>query len=382
MKDATVIGAGTMGHGITQLLAMKGYKVTLLDIETEILEKAMSKIEQSLSKFEEKGSIEDASEVMGNIHSSLYDPKDHLEPFKNAVKDINIAIEAVYEKLAVKREIFELLDRLTPKNAILASNTSSLPITEIAKATKTEGRVIGMHFFNPPQILKLIEVVKGEKTTKETVEKVITLARKLEKKPVVVKKDVPGFIVNRILIRLLNEACATLERGKINKEAIDAALKYNAGIPMGAFELLDYSGVDVFYALAKAMKKRGFNITIAKSLRKKVEAEEYGRKTGKGFYDYQKEKKPNISKEKADEADFLALFAPAVNEAAWIVRNEVATRGDVNVATKFGLNYPKGLVTMAKGWGIEPLKETLKRKAKEYGEEYKPDPFLDKLLGG
>lgn len=382
MKEAAVIGAGTMGHGITQLLAMKGYTVTLLDIETEIIEKAMSEIEQSLSKFEEKGSIDDVSEVMDNVHPSLYDPKDNLKPFKDAVKDIDIAIEAVFEKITVKRSIFELLDRFAPENAILASNTSSLPITEIAKATKTKGRVIGMHFFNPPQILKLIEVVKGEKTTKEVVEKVITLARELEKKPVVVKKDVPGFIVNRILIRLLNEACATLERGKADKEAIDAALKYNAGIPMGAFELLDYSGIDVFYALAKAMKKRGFKFTIAEPLRKKVEAEEYGRKTGKGFYNYQKEKKPNIPKEKADEADFLALFAPAVNEAAWIVRNEVATKEDVNVATKFGLNYPKGLVTMAKGWGIEPLKETLKRKANKYGKEYKPDPFLDKVLGG
>lgn len=379
MKKTAVIGAGTMGHGIAQLIAMHNHNVALLDVKEEMIKKAKTKIKKSLSKVEEKGMIDDAENVMERIQMIVYDPAENLTPFKNAMEDVKIAIEAVFENIKVKKDIFSLLGKHTPEDAILASNTSSLPITEIAEATENSSRVIGMHFFNPPQILKLVEVVQGENTSEKTAKKSIKFAKGLGKKPVLVKKDVPGFIVNRILIRLLNEACATLERDKSKKEAIDATLKHNANIPMGAFELLDYSGIDVFYDLAKAMKKRGFNITIAKPLREKAEKGDYGRKTGKGFYNYQKERKTKISKEKADKADYLSLFAPAINEAAWIVRKKVATREEVNRATKLGLNYPKGIFKMAQKWGIQKIIQRLEEKMEKYGPEYKPDPYLQKL---
>lgn len=373
----TIIGSGTMGSGIAQLMAMNGHQVNLIDIKEELVNEALSKMESSLSKLEEKGKVKDATKILERVDTAVYDPDENLDPFQKAVEDIDIAIEAVFEDLKIKREVFGLLDRFTPSNALLASNTSSLPISEIAEATETESRVVGMHFFNPPQILKLVEVVKGEKTSERTIERVIKLAKGLGKKPVLVKKDVPGFIVNRILIRLLNEACKTLERGEADKIAIDAALKYNADIPMGAFELLDYSGIDVFYDLATAMVKRGFNMEIAEPLRRKAEAEEYGRKTGKGFYNYQ-EGRAKIPEEKADEVDFLEIFAPAVNEAAWIVRKDVATKKAVNIATKYGLNYPKGLFKMSKTWGIKKIVSKLRQKADAYGKEYRPDPLLKK----
>jgi len=247
LKKAAVVGSGTMGHGIAELLAMAGYEVTMIDISDEFLTKAMEKIKWSLDKFVEKKRIrrEDADATLARIHTTT--------SYEQAAKDIDLAIEAVPENMELKKKVFTTLDSLAPPHAILASNTSTLSITEMGKATKRPDKVAGMHFFNPPHSMALVEVIKGENTDQETISTLADLARKLGKTPVIVRKDVRGFIVNRILGAVFNEAFWAFKRGEATKEGIDASVKYTGGFPMGWFELADFVGLDIAYEVGKIL---------------------------------------------------------------------------------------------------------------------------------
>ncbi|MCE4628146.1 MAG: 3-hydroxyacyl-CoA dehydrogenase family protein, partial [Desulfurococcales archaeon] len=250
IKVITVVGAGTMGHGIAEVAAMAGYKVYLADIKKEILDKALERIRWSLEKLYSKGVLrETVDAVMSRITPvvNLNPDGSYTEEFANVLKQTDFMIEAIIERLDLKQQLFAFADEHAPPHAILATNTSSLPITEIASATKRPEKVVGMHFFNPPPLMPLVEVIRGEKTSDETVEVTVALAKKFGKQPVVVKKDVPGFIVNRILARFINTACHLVHKGLATIEEVDATVKYVLGLPMGVFELADYSGIDVFY---------------------------------------------------------------------------------------------------------------------------------------
>ncbi len=385
VKTITVVGAGTMGHGIAELAAMSGHKVYLADISKEILDRALERIRWSLEKLSQKGQLRESVDTVMSRITPVISVRDgeYTEELAKALAESDFIIEAIPERLDLKQSLFAFADKHAPPHAILATNTSSLPITEIAAATKRPEKVVGMHFFNPPVLMPLVEVIKGEKTSDETVEATVALAKKMGKQTVVVKKDVPGFIVNRILARVMEAACLLVEKAGKTIEEVDATARYTLGFPMGVFELADYSGIDVFYYVFNAMSERGYKAYKCRLFEEKFNAKEFGVKTGKGFYSYPEPGrfvKPAIPREKAT-VDPLRLIAPAINEAAWLLRNEVATRDDIDKAVKLGLGWPKGVFEYADEYGIDKVVEALRKMKEEYGvEHYEPDPLLVKMV--
>jgi len=386
IKTILVVGAGTMGHGIAEVAAMAGYKVYLADISEEILKNAMGKIEWSLRKLSDKGQLRESVDAVMSRITTVVNLKDgeFTEEFARAASASDYVIEAIPEKLELKQKLFAFLDKHAPPHTILATNTSSLPITEIAEATERQDKVIGMHFFNPPPLMPLVEIIMGAKTSEETLKLTVELSRKFGKQPVVVRKDVPGFIVNRILGRFLNEACWIVARGEATVTEVDSAVRYKLGFPMGAFELADYSGIDVFFLVFNAMAGRGFKITPCGLFKEKFDRKEYGMKTGKGFYEYPapgKYARPNIPKEAGEKVDVVKLLAPAINEATWLLANEVATIDDIDKAVTLGLGWPKGVFEFADEFGIDTVVNALKKLKESTGlKEYEPNELLVKMV--
>ncbi|PEY34522.1 3-hydroxybutyryl-CoA dehydrogenase [Bacillus cereus] len=278
-----IVGAGTMGSGIANLAAMSGFNVILRDVEDQYLQNALVRIEKFMDKSVVKGkmTVEQKAEVMERITVTT-----DLED----MKDVDIVIEAIIEDLELKKEVFSKLDKIVPKNVILTTNTSSMSITAIAEATKRPERVAGMHFFNPAQIMKLVEVVRGYKTSDETVGEIKAFSNKLKKETVEVKKDTPGFIVNRIMIPQFIEAIKLLEEGVASPEDIDKAVTLGLNYPMGPFALQDYAGVDIGLDVMEYFYEEFKDNRFAPPLLLKllVRAGRLGKKTGAGFYDYDK----------------------------------------------------------------------------------------------
>jgi len=241
----------------------------------------MAMIRESLQRFVKKGQMNETqmNEILSRIHPTL--------DLKGAVSDADLIIEAVPENVELKKAMFREVDTYAPANAVIASNTSSVSITEIASATKRSEKVCGMHFFNPPQLMKLIEVIRGAKTSDETIQTVLNVAHKMEKETVLVKKDCPGFIVNRILIPALNEAAELYWEGIAERDDIDKAIKLGLNWPMGPLMLLDYIGSDTTLAIADVLTKElDPKFHPSTGLKQMVKAQLLGRKTGKGYYDW------------------------------------------------------------------------------------------------
>jgi len=284
IKKVTVLGAGLMGHGITQVAAQTAkYEVYMRDIKQEFIDNGLKMINDSLQRFLKKGEINEAevNQVLGRVHPTL--------DLKEAVADADLIIEAVTENPELKKKVLAEADTLAKPDAIIATNTSSISITELASATKRPEKFAGMHFFNPPQLMKLIEIIRGAKTTDETVNTVVEVAKKMGKEPVVVKKDVAGFVVNRVLIPALNAAVALVDEGVASPEDIDKAIKLGLNWPMGPITLLDYLGLDTTLAITEVMTKDlDPKYQANPLLRQMVRAGLLGRKSGKGFYDWKK----------------------------------------------------------------------------------------------
>jgi 3-hydroxybutyryl-CoA dehydrogenase len=280
VENIMVIGAGQMGSGIAQVCAQAGYNVLLNDLKAEFVERGLGVINKNLSRQVEKSRMteEEKNEIIGRITVST-DLAD--------AKGVDLVIEAAVENMDIKTKIFAALDELAPEHAILASNTSSLPITEIAAATKRPEQVIGMHFMNPVPVMKLVEIIRGLATTDEVYQTIEEMTNRLNKVPVEVN-DFPGFVANRILMPMINEAIYTLYEGVATKEAIDDVMKLGMNHPMGPLTLADFIGLDTCLYIMETLHA-GFGDDKYRPcplLRKYVKAGWLGRKTGRGFYEY------------------------------------------------------------------------------------------------
>jgi 3-hydroxybutyryl-CoA dehydrogenase len=284
IKTIGVVGAGTMGNGIAQVAAMAGYDVIMSDIEDKFVQNGLKNVEKFLAKSVEKGkmSADDKNAVMGRIKGTT-----KIED----MKDADLVVEVILEVMDLKKKVFKQLDEITKKEAILATNTSSMSVTEIATATSRPDKVVGMHFFNPVPLMKLVEVIRGLRTSDETITTTLELARKFGKEPVEVKVDVPGFLANRLMIAVAIEAIKLYEQGIASKEDVDKAAKLGLNYPMGPFELMDLTGVDINYHVMdyfykELPKELKWNPPL--TIKNMVKAGLLGRKTGAGWYDYTK----------------------------------------------------------------------------------------------
>jgi len=286
IRKVGVVGCGLMGSGIAQVVAQAGFTTVVREVSSELLDKGLRGIEKNLARLVEKGTISavQRSEIRGRLLGTTA-----LEEFK----DCDVILEAIIEQLAAKRELFSTLDRLCPPHTIFASNTSSLTITEMASATKRPDRFVGLHFFNPVPVMKLVEVVKTIATDPAVYEEMVAFGMKLGKTPVRAH-DSTGFIVNRLLVPYLLDAVRALEEGVASIEDIDNSMKLGCGHPMGPLTLLDFVGLDTTYYIANIMFEefREKRFAPPSLLRRMVLAGWNGRKAGRGFYDYADPTKP------------------------------------------------------------------------------------------
>lgn len=282
IKKIGVVGAGAMGNGIAQMAAQIGCEVVMRDIKDEFVQRGIKSIDRFLARSVEKGKMEAAEKdaILGRIKGTTD---------LSLLKDVDFVIEAVIENLELKRSVFRELDELCSPEVILASNTSSMSLTEIAAATKRPEKVCGMHFFNPAPLMRLVEIIRGYSTNDETVKTTTELAKKMGKVTVEVKKDSPGFIVNRIMIPHMLEAIKIVEEGIASIEDVDTAVKNGLNYPMGPFELMDLTGIDIAYFVAEYFYKelnKESKWASPNLLKTMIRANKLGRKTGAGWYDY------------------------------------------------------------------------------------------------
>ena len=375
IKKVGVMGAGDMGHGIAEVALLAGYKVALRDIEQRFVDRGLSRIKESLNKLVEKQKItaDNQNAMLANITTFV--------DIGEAVKDTDFVIEAVPEIMDLKKQVFQALDAAAPTQAILASNTSNMSITEIASTTKRPEQVVGFHFFNPAVLMKLVEVTKGDKTSEETMQMAYNLALKMNKAPVRVEKDSIGFVYNRInaptglLVNLI------LEKGEAAPVEIDAKMR-KIGMPMGPYELMDYVGLDVAYHSALYFaEKLSQDYAPPSWLKAKIDAgSTLGKKTGKGIFDWSKGR-PEIDLSKAKEDfDPSALIALQVNEATKLLEGGVVKSAEeIDKAMVNGGGAIIGPFQLGKSIGYDKLAKICEDLAKKYSVKvFEPTETLKK----
>jgi enoyl-CoA hydratase/3-hydroxyacyl-CoA dehydrogenase len=376
INKITILGSGIMGHGIAQVSAMAGYNVALRDIEQAFLDKAMERIRWSLNKLVEKQKISqaEADKIFARITPVV--------DLKQALKGADLLIEAVPEDMNLKRKVYAEVENSAESKTLYASNTSTLPITEMAALTSRPERFIGLHFFNPPQLMPLVEVIPGNKTNQTMIDMATGLVQKIGKQPVLCKKDVAGFIVNRIFIPLVHEAVYCQERDNVSMTTIDSAVKFKLSFPMGIFELADYTGLDVIHKATEEMHSRDQKVIRPHpKIKQLFDEKNLGQKSGKGFFEYKGDKyeRINLTEEEAAKYDPVALIGVAANNAAWLISNNACSKEDLEKALKLGMGLKRELFATVQEFGVKNIVRSMQDLAAKYGPFYDPDPYLVNL---
>ncbi|WP_415382329.1 3-hydroxyacyl-CoA dehydrogenase NAD-binding domain-containing protein [Halosimplex sp. TS25] len=361
IEQVAVLGAGNMGHGIAEVAALAGYDVTMRDIKQEFVDDGYENIEWSLGKLAENGQI---SEEEADAALDRVEPFVDFEP---AVENADVVIEAVPERMDIKKDVYDELESYAPDEAIFATNTSSLSITDLSEVTERPEQFCGMHFFNPPVRMALVEVITGAHTSDETLDAIEELAEAFDKSPVRVRKDSPGFIVNRVLVPQMNEACWLVHDDVATVAEVDSTTSFDMGLPMGAFELGDQVGHDVtLHVLEYLNEVLGEAYQPCPLLEETVESEKLGKKTGEGFYDYENGGVDIPADAGRDDVE-ARLLAVMANEVGKLVQGDVAPVGDIDEAMMLGAGYPEGPGKRADAYGLDDLIETLESAHDETG---------------
>ena len=374
----SVIGAGTMGSGIAQVAASNGCQVTIVDSSQPAIEYSQSKLKSILNRLVEKGKLneEQSKSILARIHWTT-----KMDEISNS----NMVIEAIVENLEIKQNLFSEMESLVSDICILATNTSSLSVSKIASVCKLKSRIMGVHFFNPVPLMKLVEVIPTEETDKKLLSEVKSSLEGWGKS-VVTAKDTPGFIVNRVARPFYSEALKIYEEGLADFATIDWAMKEFGGFRMGPFELMDYIGNDVNYSATKAVYDGTNHDPRYKPspIQKKLMDEGLlGRKSGKGYFDYSENAvnpEPNKN-EKLGKKIFNRNLTMLINAAVDALNGAIATRDDIDTAMTTGVNYPKGLLKWADEIGIENvLKQLQGLQSNSNDNRYQPSPLLEKKV--
>ena len=376
------MGAGTMGRGIAQIAASHGHQVLLFDIHEPALTRSQEKLHKVLDRLIEKGRMdkERKVEILGNI--LFTQSLEHL-------KESGLIIEAIVEDFPIKKKVFSEIEAIVSPSCIIASNTSSLSITSLAASLNTPERFMGIHFFNPAPLMKLVEIIPALQTNEATVKQAQTLINSWGKYTVLAK-DTPGFIVNKVARPFYSESLRILEEGLISDSqdqaiaTIDWALKELGGFRMGPFTLMDFIGNDVNYAVTETVFHAFYQDPRYRPsfLQKRlVEAGYLGKKSGKGYYDYAQEPKAPIKDETLGQLILNRVLVMLINEAADTLHFQIASRDDIDTAMEKGVNYPKGLLAWADEIGIETCVKRIDALYQEYHEDrYRCSPILRRLL--
>ncbi len=372
-----VIGSGTMGSGIAQVAATSGCKVKVFDTKQEALDKSKQALEKILSRLIEKGRIDqnEKARIQGNIS--------YVDSLKE-LSDANLTIEAIIENLDIKKKVFSELETYVSEDTIIASNTSSLSIASIASSLQKPERCIGIHFFNPAPLMKLVEVIPAVQTSEAVTDKVVSIIKDW-KKIVALAKDTPGFIVNRVARPFYGESLRIYEEGLADIATIDYSLKTLGGFRMGPFELMDFIGNDINYTVTETVFEAFYYDPRYKpsfTQKRLSEAGYLGRKSGKGYYNYGEDavKQDPVKDEILSQYIFDRVLVMLINEAADALFWNIASAEDIDNAMTKGVNYPKGLLTWADEKGMEWCVNMLDKLYNEYHEDrYRCSPLLRKM---
>ena len=372
IRTLAVIGAGDMGHGIAEVALIAGYKVYLRDINHEFVNRGVTRIHQSLEKLVSKGKIrkEDHEKIRGELLVPCVD-------ISEAVKEADLVIEAIPEIMDLKKETFREMDKAAPAHTLFASNTSTMKITEIASVTGRREKVLGLHYFNPAVLMKLVEVIRGDQTSEETIRIGYDFVLKNNKVPVCVQKDVPGFIVNRVQAPAGVLLHCILDEKIAEPEEVDAVMR-KLGMPMGPYETMDYTGLDIFLHGSNYFAKEVHpDFACGKTIAAMVKAGNLGKKSGRGLFDWSKGR-PNIDSAKAtDKFDPVDLLAVNANEATKIVAMGVCSLEDIDTAIINATGNPFGLIAMIKCIDPDELALRLERLAERFNKEiFRPTQMI------
>jgi len=370
IETVAVIGGGQMGRGIAAVAALAGYEAYVNDIDPDQLEEAEEEVEWSYEKTVDSGGATEAEA------EAALDRITFTTDMEEAVEDAEFVTEAAVEQQAVKEDIFEDLDDIAPEDAILATNTSGLNITRLATTTDRPEQVVGTHWFNPPMLMELVEVIMTDDTPSEVGDTAEALIESFGKTPIRCRMDIPSFIVNR-LMRPYGEGPAWIVyRGEATTREIDSAMKFKEGFPMGPFELADFTGgiqirVEGEQDHLEDGRPMAYDTEVCPMLHQLYEKGRYGRKAGAGYYDYSDRDEPDIPLDAGQDFDTLLVWAPIVNEAAKMVENDIASVEDIDTGARLGGNWPQGPFEKADEVGLDVVLRKLAEVASRHEDTNK-----------